>query len=43
MGYSVISEGLVLIAAVIAATSMAMAVISNLQQLRSSRALSCGT
>jgi archaellum component FlaG (FlaF/FlaG flagellin family) len=34
MGYSVISEGLVLIAAVIAATSMAMAVISNLQQLQ---------
>jgi archaellum component FlaG (FlaF/FlaG flagellin family) len=34
MGYSVISEGLVLIAAVVAATSMAMAVISNLQQLQ---------
>ncbi len=34
MGYSIISEGLVLIAAVIAATSMAMAVISNLHQLQ---------
>ena len=34
MGYSIVSEGLVLIAAVIAATSMAMAVISNLHQLQ---------
>ncbi len=34
VGSSIISEGLVLIAAVIAATSMAMAVISNLNQLQ---------